>query len=120
MVRVDRCDATHKVGYRSGATATSNVIVRSSIREYAGRARRHVVEVPAIGGGETLVQPHSRPPAERAETRYVEKLARGPVGAIGIEPQPSLEPDRHAYFFGQLGDGNVCAAADIDRRLVAV
>src|ERR1051325_4037582 len=82
-------------------------------RSHRGRRARHtarvalVLEEPAIGLRQALLQRRLRRPAERGQLRDVQQLARRAIGLGGIEPQRALEADHLLNELSQLADGHI-------------
>src|SRR5262245_55633603 len=74
-----------------------------------------VPEKPLVGLGQGRAEVRARPPAEVLEPARVQPLARHPVRPRRVEHQPAAVPDHVGDEVGRLGDGQVRAAAEVDR-----
>src|SRR5262245_53082390 len=79
-----------------------------------------LVAEPLVGRHQPVAQLDLRRPAESAEARDVEQLARRAVGLGGVPHEFGAGVDDLADGLGQLLDRHVDAGADVDVRVIVV
>src|SRR5712691_2821239 len=69
-----------------------------------------------VRSGDPGFQIDARSPAELAKPVDIEQLARSSVGLAGVEFERAAEADSACHRAGQVRNGLVLAASDIDQR----
>src|SRR6185436_17104724 len=77
---------------------------------------RLVSEVPLVGLLDACSQADAGLPSQRRKFRYVEQLARRPVGLAGVESQLALVADDLANQSREFADGDVLAGPGVQRH----
>ena len=77
-------------------------------------ASASVVEVPAVEGGDTVLEFHGVVPAEGVQLAHVGEFAQGAVGFGGVPLDMAIVAHGGLDQFGQLADSDLLAAADVD------
>jgi hypothetical protein len=75
---------------------------------------------PLVGGCDAFLEPGMCLSAERGQPADIEQLARGAVGARGVEADLALEPDHAGDEARQFRNGHVAADADIDGARIGI
>ena len=104
---------------RSGCRATRVRPSGCCLRLTAGGGQ--IFHEPAVGVGDALAERDFRAPAEGFDFGDVEEFAGGTVGLACVELQRALKAEDVANRLGELPNGDILAATDIDHvRLVVV